>query len=121
MCQAVVRRLFNPSERCHVRKVARLLAQARSPRMAESSPSKLARNNQPSYCGGLPNVWPLLAKQSKDMILGHLTLPLRDKAARAGTCTWDLQPYEAQGLRKDGLRSGRITRAAVPTRAPAKA
>jgi AI-2 transport protein TqsA len=30
MCQAVVRRLFNPSERCHVRKVARLLAQALS-------------------------------------------------------------------------------------------
>src|SRR5918993_4433556 len=28
MCQAVVRRLCNPSESCHVRKVARLLAQA---------------------------------------------------------------------------------------------
>jgi hypothetical protein len=41
--------------------------------MAESSPSKLARNKQPSYCGGLPNVWPLLAKQAKNMILGHLT------------------------------------------------
>src|SRR5215218_11401645 len=73
--------------------------------MAEPSPSKLARNNQPSYCGGLPNVWPLLAKQAKDMILGHLTLPLRDKAARAGTCIWDLQPYEARGLRKDGIIS----------------
>jgi hypothetical protein len=41
--------------------------------MAESSPSKLASNNQPSYYGGLPNLWPLLAKQAKDMILGHLT------------------------------------------------
>src|SRR5215213_7597260 len=28
MCQAVVRRLYNPSKRCHVRKVAHLLAQA---------------------------------------------------------------------------------------------
>jgi hypothetical protein len=33
----------------------------------------LARNNQPSYCGGSPNVWPLLAEQAKDVILGHLT------------------------------------------------
>jgi hypothetical protein len=39
--------------------------------MAEPSPSKLARNNQPSYCGGLPNVWPLLATQAKDMILAR--------------------------------------------------
>jgi hypothetical protein len=41
--------------------------------MAESSPSRLARINQLAYCGGLPNVWPSLAKQAKDMILGHLT------------------------------------------------
>jgi hypothetical protein len=30
MCQAVVRRLYNPSKGCHVRKVAHLLAQALS-------------------------------------------------------------------------------------------
>jgi hypothetical protein len=41
--------------------------------MAESSPSKLARRNQPSYCEELFNVWSLLAKQAKAMILGHLT------------------------------------------------
>src|SRR5215208_6448520 len=42
MCQAVVRRLFNPSERCHVRKVARLLAQAlRAPLLSGGTRSGL--------------------------------------------------------------------------------
>src|SRR5215207_10915996 len=39
MCQAVVRRLFNPSERCHVRKLARLLAQALIEKIARTRPS----------------------------------------------------------------------------------
>jgi len=41
--------------------------------MAEYLLSKMAKNKQPSYCGGLINVWLLLAKQAKDLILGHLT------------------------------------------------
>src|SRR5215211_324230 len=53
MCQGAVRKLCNPSERCHVRKVARLLAQALSEAAAAlrsgslESPSHILRNSTP--------------------------------------------------------------------------
>jgi hypothetical protein len=57
--------------------------------MAEPSPSKLARNNQPSYCGGLPNVWPLLAKQGRKVSLVWLVRAPRSQVptVRSRGCT----------------------------------
>src|SRR5829696_8449934 len=66
--------------------------------MAEPSPSKLARNKQPSYCGGLTNVWPLLAKQAKDVIL-------TTSRNRLGTRRQELEPaHGTYSLTKHGLR-----------------
>jgi hypothetical protein len=65
--------------------------------MAEFSPSELARNSQPSYCRGLPNLWPLLAKQAKDMILATS----RD---RSGTKRQVLEPaHGTYSLTKRGV------------------
>src|SRR5215216_3830374 len=64
--------------------------------MAEPSPSKLARNKQPSYCGGLTNVWPLLAKQAKDVIL-------TTSRNRSGTRRQELEPaHGTYSLTKHG-------------------
>src|SRR5215204_1019337 len=60
MCQAVVRRLFNPSERCHVRKVARLLAQALR-RGAPPAPEQVEGSGHQRHRDGVVEVVQIVA------------------------------------------------------------